>query len=58
MKVEKLLPVGPKSLGESRGYAVADYQDFLEKQWVDDLKKMYKITVDEKVLNSLIGKRP
>lgn len=58
IKVEKLLPVGPKSLGESRGYAVADYQDFLEKQWVDDLKKMYKITVDEKVLMGMVGKRP
>lgn len=57
-KVEKIIPVGPKNLSEARGYAVADYQDYLEKQWVEELRKAYKITVNEAVLKSLIGKRP
>ena len=57
-KVEKIIPVGPKTLAEARGYAVADYQDYLEKQWVEDLRKAYKITLNEAVLKSLVGKRP
>jgi peptidyl-prolyl cis-trans isomerase SurA len=57
-KVEKMLPVGSKSLNEARGYAVADYQDYLEKQWVEDLRKAYKITLNEAVLKGMVGKRP
>lgn len=56
MKIEQLLPPGQKSLQEARGYVVADYQDSLEKQWLEQLKKEYKIKVNEKVFNSLIKK--
>lgn len=53
-KIEKLIPPTPKALHEARGYAVADYQDFLEKQWVETLRKSYKVVVDESVLKSLV----
>ncbi len=57
-KVVKILPVQSKSLAEARGYAVADYQDYLEKQWVEDLRKAYKITLNEAVFKGMVGKRP
>jgi peptidyl-prolyl cis-trans isomerase SurA len=56
LKIEELLPASPKSLQEARGYVVADYQDFLEKKWLEDLMKTYKIKVNEKVFNSLVKK--
>lgn len=56
MKIEKIAPPTPKTLNEARGYAVADYQDWLEKQWIDDLRKAYPVKVDNAVLNSLVKK--
>ena len=38
-KIEQIVPPTPKALAEARGYAVADYQDFLEKKWIMDLHK-------------------
>ncbi len=54
MKVEQILEPTAKKLSEARGYVVADYQDFLEKQWLTELKKAYKIQTNKKVFKSLI----
>lgn len=53
-KILELLPTSPKSLKEARGYVVADYQDYLEKQWVNELQKSYSVVVDDSVLKSII----
>ncbi|MBI5914854.1 MAG: peptidylprolyl isomerase [Bacteroidetes bacterium] len=55
-KLEQILPPGQKSLQEARGYVVADYQDYLEKQWLETLRKQYKVKTNEKVFNSLVKK--
>lgn len=52
--VSKLLPPQPKALDEARGYVIADYQDFLEKEWVESLRQRYSVKVNEAVLNSII----
>ena len=44
----------PKTLDEARGYVIADYQDHLEKQWVNSLQQKYKVEVDKGVFESLI----
>lgn len=51
--VEALLPAQPKLLKEARGYIIADYQDYLEKQWVASLKKEYKVEINEEVLQEM-----
>jgi len=56
IKVEELTPPTPKKLSEAKGYAVAEYQDFLEKQWVDQLRKEYKVEVNRAVFEGLIKK--
>jgi peptidyl-prolyl cis-trans isomerase SurA len=56
IKVEEIIPVTAKTLAESRGYAVADYQDYLEKQWIEDLRQEFPVKLDEAVLKSLIKK--
>jgi peptidyl-prolyl cis-trans isomerase SurA len=53
-KFEELLPPAIRSLEEARGYVVADYQDFLEKKWVEQLQEEYKVKINEKVFDSLI----
>jgi peptidyl-prolyl cis-trans isomerase SurA len=55
-KMEKILKPSNKSLDEARGYVIADYQDFLEKEWVSELEKKYNYQLDKSVLDSLIKK--
>ena len=56
LKIEEILPAQPKTLSDARGYAVADYQDYLEKKWIDDLHKEYEVKLNEDVLKGLIKK--
>ncbi len=46
---------GNKTLEEARGYVVAEYQDFLEKQWNDRMRRDYPLKVNDKVFKSMIG---
>lgn len=42
-----------KKLSETRGLVMADYQNYLEKQWIEKLKKRYPVRVNKKVLKEL-----
>lgn len=53
IKVNDILDPQPKSLDEARGIITADYQDFLEKQWVEKLRKKYDYKVNKDVLKSI-----
>lgn len=53
-KIDKIMPATPKTLKEARGFVVADYQEFLEKQWMDDLVAKYKVEINQSVLKSII----
>lgn len=44
----------PKTLDEARGYAVAEYQDNLEKTWNAQLRARYPVKVDDKVFQSMV----
>ncbi len=57
-KVLSLIPPSNKSLKEARGYIVADYQDHLEREWIKDLRKEYKVKIRDKVYESLIKDKP
>ncbi len=52
-KVLDILPSRPKTLAEARGYVVADYQEHLEKEWLQQLYKEYNVVVYKDVFNSL-----
>jgi len=39
---------------DARGLVISDYQNFLEKKWIEELKKKYPINVNEKVLQSVL----
>jgi peptidyl-prolyl cis-trans isomerase SurA len=42
-----------KQLKESRGLVTADYQNVLEKQWIEELRAKYPVTIDEKVFETI-----
>jgi peptidyl-prolyl cis-trans isomerase SurA len=51
--VYAVLAPEPKSLEEARGLATADYQNYLEEQWIKDLRAKYPVIIHEGVLQSL-----
>ena len=42
-----------KTLDEARGLYISDYQDYLEKQWLETLHNKYKIKVNKKLLKKV-----
>lgn len=51
--VGKMLKKGPEAYTDVRGAVTADYQNELERRWIEELRAKYPIAVDEKVLKSL-----
>ncbi len=51
--VNKLTPKSPKALNECRGLVTADYQTYLEKEWLENLKKTHKVVVNQEVVNTI-----
>ena len=51
--VNKVLPKTPKLLNEAKGMVTADYQNFLEKDWLSNIRNNHTIEVKEEVLNSV-----
>ena len=43
-----------KLLKEARGAVISDYQTFLENEYISELKKKYKVNINQKSLKSLI----
>jgi peptidyl-prolyl cis-trans isomerase SurA len=54
--VKSLVEPEPKTLKEAKGYVVSDYQEYLEKTWIAELRKKYPIVLNESVLKALIKK--
>ncbi|WP_159517462.1 peptidylprolyl isomerase [Sunxiuqinia indica] len=47
------IPPQPKTLEEAKGLYISDYQQFLEDNWLKELRKRYKIRVKRRVLKSI-----
>lgn len=43
-----------KPMSEIRALVITRYQDYLEQQWVKELRAKYPVTVDEKVFSSIL----
>jgi peptidyl-prolyl cis-trans isomerase SurA len=46
--LKDILPPGPMSFEEARPAIISDYQAFLEKMWLEQLRKRYTVKVNEK----------
>ncbi|MBK9150675.1 MAG: hypothetical protein IPM26_06580 [Saprospiraceae bacterium] len=56
VKIVRIIPPRQKSLNEARGYVVADYQDYLEQQWIAELRNEFAVKLNNDVLNAMIKK--
>ena len=51
--LDSWLDVEMKNLDECKGLVTSDYQSFLEKQWIEDLRAKYQYKVYQDVYNSI-----
>jgi peptidyl-prolyl cis-trans isomerase SurA len=42
-----------KKLDEARGLVISDYQNYLEKQWIDELRVKYPVKVNQELLKTI-----
>ena len=54
--IDQTLPAGPKTLAEARGQATSDYQTYLEKEWITQMRAARPVKVNEAEVNKLITK--
>lgn len=54
--VEEIEPARVKKLEETRGVVISDYQQFLEKEWIKELRKKYEFSTDEKIMQAVLLK--
>ena len=53
VQIVEVLPPTGKTLDEARGKVIADYQDFLEKSWIAELRARYDYEVNTEVLHAI-----
>lgn len=49
----KVIPPAPQPLDKIRGMVTADYQEYLENKWLEELHKKYKTTINRTVLSEI-----
>jgi len=54
--VEAIEAPRQKTFEEARGAVISDYQNYLEKQWIDSMKAKTKVDIDESLVKKLITK--
>jgi peptidyl-prolyl cis-trans isomerase SurA len=52
--VHAVVPPEPKLLNEVRGAMTADYQNYLEQQWINELRAKYPVIINHEVFNTIL----
>jgi len=55
VRIREVIPPQAKELNEARGLVTADYQNYLESNWIDELKQKYPVVVNQEVLEELLN---
>jgi peptidyl-prolyl cis-trans isomerase SurA len=53
VKINKIIPKTIKQLDEARGIITSDYQNHLEKLWLESLKKNHSVSINKEVLSTI-----
>lgn len=54
VKISNLLPSTEKTFNEARGVVISDYQNYLENEWIKELKAKYPVEVVETEIQKMI----
>jgi peptidyl-prolyl cis-trans isomerase SurA len=55
--IKEVQPPRNKELSETKGAVISDYQQFLEKELIDELRAKYKVSIDEAEVKKLLRKQ-
>lgn len=55
VRIRELLPAQQKELKDARGLVTADYQNFLETEWIEQLKKKYPVVIQQETMDQLLS---
>ncbi len=53
VNVKRINESGPKEFADCKGKVISDYQQFLENNWVDELKKEFQININKEVFSKV-----
>lgn len=53
LDVKNIIPAGAKEMDEIRGQVLNDYQNYLEEQWVIELRNQYDVKINKRALKHL-----
>ncbi len=56
VKINDILAPAPKLLNEAKGFIISDYQEYLEKSWIAELKAKYPVQIMPGVLDTMVKK--
>lgn len=56
--INEVLPAQPKALSEVRGPITSEYQNVLEKQWIEELKSTYPVTINQDTFDAFLSTLP
>ena len=51
--INEVRPSEPKQLDEARGDVVSDYQKYLEKTWLEEIRQKYPVVVNRELLKQM-----
>ncbi|GAA0892332.1 peptidylprolyl isomerase [Fulvivirga kasyanovii] len=54
--IEEVLEPAPKKLDEIKGLVISDYQNYLEKLWVEELREKYPVNINDSGLKYIYEK--
>ncbi len=56
VQIKEMVPPGPLSFEEARASVISDYQESLEKEWLEQLRKKYPVKLNEKTKKYVVEK--
>jgi peptidyl-prolyl cis-trans isomerase SurA len=55
VEIERLIPPGLKSFQEARATVISEYQDEIEKKWLESLRKKHKVKINKKAVKEVVA---
>lgn len=55
VEIERLIPPGLKSFQEARATVISEYQEEIEKKWLETLRKKHKVKVNKKAVKAVVA---
>jgi len=54
VEIERLIPPGIKSFQEARASVISDYQEEIEKKWLESLRTKHKVKINKKNVKTVV----